>query len=126
MSWQTYVDSNLVGTGKISRAVILGQQGGVWASSKGYSLSPEEQKAIVASYSNLENLQANGLRLATMKYFVVRADDRSIYLKKGPDGAIVVKTKQAVLVAEYVAPVQAPEATTVVEGLADYLISVGY
>jgi profilin len=42
------------------------------------------------------------------------------------DGAIVVKTKQAVLVAEYVAPVQAPEATTVVEGLADYLISVGY
>jgi profilin len=37
-----------------------------------------------------------------------------------------VKTKQAILVAEYVAPVQAGEATPVVEGLADYLISVGY
>jgi profilin len=42
------------------------------------------------------------------------------------DGCVLVKTKQAVLVAEYVAPVQAPEATPVVEGLADYLISVQY
>ncbi|OOF96861.1 hypothetical protein ASPCADRAFT_506445 [Aspergillus carbonarius ITEM 5010] len=35
MSWQAYVDSNLVGTGKVSRAAILGQMGGVWASSQG-------------------------------------------------------------------------------------------
>jgi profilin len=42
------------------------------------------------------------------------------------DGCVLVKTKQAILVAEYVAPIQAGEATTVVEGLADYLISVGY
>lgn len=42
------------------------------------------------------------------------------------DGAVIVKTKQAVLVAEYCAPIQAPEATPVVEGLADYLINVGY
>jgi profilin len=39
---------------------------------------------------------------------------------------VVVQTKQAVLVCEYVAPTQAPEATSVVEKLADYLISVGY
>jgi profilin len=37
-----------------------------------------------------------------------------------------VKTKQAILVAEYTAPIQAPEATLVAEGLADYLISVNY
>ena len=37
-----------------------------------------------------------------------------------------MKTKQAVLVTEYVAPTQAGEATTVVEKLADYLKSVGY
>lgn len=42
------------------------------------------------------------------------------------DGTIIVKTKQAILVAEYDAPIQAPEATPIVEGLADYLISVGY
>ena len=42
------------------------------------------------------------------------------------DGAILVKTKQAILVAEYIHPFQAGEATPIVEGLADYLISVGY
>ena len=42
------------------------------------------------------------------------------------DGVIIVKTKQAVLVAEYSAPTQAPEATPIVENLADYLIGVGY
>ena len=42
------------------------------------------------------------------------------------DGCVLVKTKQAILVAEYRAPLQAAECTPVVEGLADYLISVGY
>jgi Profilin len=33
-----YVDTNLVGTGRISRAAIVGQQGGVWAASPGYTV----------------------------------------------------------------------------------------
>lgn len=41
-------------------------------------------------------------------------------------GIIIVKTKLAILVAEYAPPHQAGEATPVVEGLADYLISTGY
>lgn len=42
------------------------------------------------------------------------------------DGCALVKTKQAVLVTEYAAPIQAGESTAVVEKLADYLKSVGY
>lgn len=42
------------------------------------------------------------------------------------DGCVIVKTKQAILVTEYNAPIQAPESTTIVENLADYLISVSY
>ena len=42
------------------------------------------------------------------------------------DGIVIVKTKQAILVAIYKAPLQAAETTPIVEGLADYLISVGY
>ncbi|KAI0273042.1 profilin [Russula aff. rugulosa BPL654] len=126
MSWQTYVDTNLVGTKKISRAAILGQQGGVWAASSGYTLSLDEQKAIVASFANPTEVQTSGVRLAGHKFFTILVDGRSIYLKKGADGACLVKTKQGVLVAEYVAPIQAAEATPVVEHLADYLIGVGY
>ncbi|RXW17894.1 hypothetical protein EST38_g7963 [Candolleomyces aberdarensis] len=126
MSWQTYVDSNLVGSGKVKRAAILGQQGGVWATSPGYTLSPEEQKAVINAYNDLAGVQGSGLRLAGQKYFTLQANPRSIYLKKQADGVVVVKTKQAILVAEYVAPIQAPEVTPVVEGLADYLINAGY
>ena len=33
-----YVDTNLVGSGKIHKAAIIGLQGGVWASSAGYTV----------------------------------------------------------------------------------------
>lgn len=38
MSRAAYVDTNLLGSGKVSKAAILGQQGGVWASSTGYNV----------------------------------------------------------------------------------------
>ncbi|KAJ3511247.1 hypothetical protein NLJ89_g4209 [Agrocybe chaxingu] len=126
MSWQTYVDGNLLGSGKIAKAAIIGLQGGVWASSAGYTLSPVEQKAIVDGFSKPDSVQANGVRLAGQKFFTLSVSDRTIQAKKAADGAIIVKTKQAVLVIEYVAPNQAPEVTPIVENLADYLISVGY
>lgn len=34
-----YVDTNLVGSGKVNQAAILGQQGGVWATSPGFEVS---------------------------------------------------------------------------------------
>ena len=39
MSWQSYVDTNLVGTGTVSQAAIVGLKGGVWASSSGFNVS---------------------------------------------------------------------------------------
>jgi hypothetical protein len=33
-----YVDTNLVGSGKVAKAAILGQQGGVWATSSGFAV----------------------------------------------------------------------------------------
>jgi len=110
----------------VHRAAILGQKGGVWATSAGYTLSTEEQRAAIAAFNNPEQTQASGVRLAGQKLFTLQCNPRSLYGKKQADGCVLVKTKQAILVAEYVAPIQAAEATPVVEGLADYLISVGY
>ncbi|KIJ62298.1 hypothetical protein HYDPIDRAFT_114791 [Hydnomerulius pinastri MD-312] len=126
MSWQSYVDSNLVGSGRVKRAAIIGLSGGVWATSPGYTLSAEEQKAIKNGFEHNDQVQASGIRLAGQKFFTVRCDARSIYGKKQADGCVLVKTKQAVLVAEYVAPTQAGECTTIVEGLADHLINAEY
>ena len=38
MSWQAYVDSNLLGTGHVSQAAIYGLNGGEWAKSAGFQV----------------------------------------------------------------------------------------
>ena len=46
--------------------------------------------------------------------------------EQGKEGMVIVKTKQALLVAHYPETVQPGQTTFVVEKLADYLIGVGY
>lgn len=39
MSWQAYVDNQLLATGKIAQAAIYGHNGSLWATSPGFSVS---------------------------------------------------------------------------------------
>ena len=39
MSWQAYVDTNMVGTGKILKAAIYGHDGSLWATTAGFNVS---------------------------------------------------------------------------------------
>ncbi|MEV6775692.1 profilin [Streptomyces syringium] len=126
MDWQAYVDNNLVGTGKIAKAAIFGLEKGDLAASPGFTISPAEQNAIRAGYSKPDALQASGVHLGGEKYFTISVADRTIQAKKGPNGAVVVKTKEAIIVAVYHGPIQAPEVTPTVESLADYLIGTGH
>ncbi|KAJ8330391.1 hypothetical protein BDV3_003121 [Batrachochytrium dendrobatidis] len=126
MSWQAYVDTNLVGTGKIARAAIHGLDGSLWATSKGFCVSPAEVVTISKAFGDASGIRASGIMINGAKYFALRADDRSIYGKKDKSGVVLVKTKQAILIAIYDDPVQPGEANKVVEGLGDYLISVNY
>jgi len=65
--------------------------------------------------------------LANVKYFALKADDRSIYAKQGAGGAVLVKTSKAVLIGIYDDKVQPGQCANVVEKLADYLIiETGY
>ncbi|KAK0533645.1 profilin, required for normal timing of actin polymerization in response to thermal stress [Tilletia horrida] len=126
MSWQTYVDVNLVGTKHIAKAAIIGLKGGVWAKSPGFDVSADEQKALIEGFTNPTSVQASGLHIAGKKYFTLQVNDRSYYGKQGPDGISCVKTNQAVLIGLYVSPTQPGDANKTVEGLADYLIGSGY
>jgi len=127
MSWQGYVDSSLIGTGKIDKAAIFSGPGdSVWAVSPGFSAKPEEIQALVKGFNDAGPLYASGLHIGGIKYMCIKADDRSIYGRKDKEGICCVKTKQAILVAHYPDGVQSGEAAKVVEALADYLIGVGY
>jgi profilin len=91
----------LVGTGKISKAAILGQAGGVWASTAGFTvqhffgacafccyftqisqLSTTEQAAIVKAFDNADEIQAKGIYLAGEKHFTTSAGNHTIQGKK--------------------------------------------
>ncbi|PWN37987.1 Profilin/allergen [Meira miltonrushii] len=126
MSWQSYVDTNLVGTGEVTSAAIVGHKGGVWASSAGFQPNQQEITALVSGFDDPSPLQAGGIHVNGVKYFALQANDRSIYGKQGGNGLIAVKTNQAVLIGHYASPILPGQATKVVESLADYLISVGY
>lgn len=76
--------------------------------------------------SPVKQVQSNGLRIAGERYVVIKADDRSLYGKKGKEGIVIVKTVLAILVTHYPETVQPGAATNTVEQLGDYLISVGY
>ncbi|KAJ3337067.1 profilin, required for normal timing of actin polymerization in response to thermal stress [Gonapodya sp. JEL0774] len=126
MSWSSYVDNNLLGTGKVSKAAIYGHDGKLWASSKGFTVAADECTKLLKGFTDPSGLRASGLHIGGTKFIVLRADDRSIYGKQGATGIICVKTKQAVLIGFYPEGVQPGAATKVVEDLADYLIGVSY
>lgn len=126
MSWNAYTDS-LISTGKLLKAAIYSAAGdSLWAESGGFQIAPQEISNIAGGYIDPAQLQAHGLHVQGQKYFLLKADDRSIYGKQDDKGIVAVKTKQAIVIAYYPSGVQAQEATAVVEKLADYLISLGY
>jgi len=130
MSWQAYVDQSLVGTGHVDKAAIFNSEGNsVWAHTAGWQVSPQEMQTVVAAYKDTadpKKVWGTGLHIAGEKYVTLKADDRSLYGKKGKEGVMIVKTKQAILIAHYPETVQPGEAATTVEKLGDYLIGVGY
>lgn len=124
MSWQTYVDDNLVGSGKVTAAYIMSAAGdSVWATSPGLILSPSEQKEIVKAFYDPSTFQAEGIYIAGRRYVMVQNDAEEIRFESQKDGGMFAKTTQAVIVALYSAPIVAGELHEVVSSFAEYLIS---
>eukprot|EP01132_Coremiostelium_polycephalum_P007852 gene7852-9666_t len=126
MSWQTYVDSNLLGAG-FTQAIIIGNtDGGVWATSAGFSLKGTEATDFVKNFNDPSQFSAKGIVANGVKYFTLKADNRSAYGKKDAGGVIAVKTGKAILIGVYGDKLQAGAAANIVEKLGDYLIDSGF
>ncbi|KAL7006926.1 profilin, required for normal timing of actin polymerization in response to thermal stress [Cystobasidiomycetes sp. EMM_F5] len=118
----------MVGTGKLRAAAIIGQQGGVWATSSQFDITAEQQATITKAFKSGDpaDFQSGGIKLGKNKFMFLRQNDNSFYGKKGSEGCCVTKSKQAILIGEYPEGVTAVEANKVVEDLAAYLESVGF
>merc|ERR1711997_359389 len=125
VSWQDYIDTQLVGR-ELKEAVIAGHDGNVWAKSSNFNVTPGEIQAILKNYSSQGSLASSGFSLGGTKYFYLSGDDEVIRGKQGKGGVHCVKTNQPLLVGVYDAPMEPATAATITEKLGDYLKGVGY
>ncbi len=126
MSWQEYVDSHLVGTGNVKKAIIVGHDGSVWAATAGFSIKPDEAAKIVKAFADPSGALSSGLFINGDKYMTLKSDSRSVYGKKGACGFCAVKTNLSVLIGLYDENIQPGQCANTVERLADYLIENSY
>jgi len=126
MSWQNYVDKQLMGDGLVAKAVIAGLDGTVWAKSNNIEPTRDELVKLAGSFADQRCLTMNGVHMGGEKYYYLSGTDKVIRCKKGKTGMHCMKTLQAVLVAVFEEPVQPPQAANIVESLGEYLISMTY
>ena len=147
MSWQDYVDTQLVATGQVSQAALLGvSDAGVWASTpdfmpRGYDATVtaedgSESTVTVNEASDIVNFMATGtkptagLRINGDKYMVLRTlpDPMTVYGKKPKGGICITKTAQCIIVGVYDedAGQTSGGCNLAVENLGDYLRNAGF
>ncbi|WP_411025446.1 profilin [Salmonella sp. s55004] len=126
MSWDSYISVQLVGTGDVKQASILGLDGSVWATSDGFNVSAPEAQAMIAGFDKASDLHAKGVHACGIKYLTLNVTPTTIYCKKGSTGLTIAKTGRAVVIGRYEDNMQPGKCNIAVEKLADYLKEQGY
>ncbi|GAB6028207.1 hypothetical protein CHUAL_002404 [Chamberlinius hualienensis] len=126
MSWQEYIDKQLMASGVVKHAAIAGHDGAIWAKSEQFNTSDDDLLNVSKGFGDKGLLQTSGLTIGGERYIYLSGDDKIIRAKKGKIGVHCMKTKQAIVVALYEDPVQPQQCATVVEKLGEYLENCGY
>merc|ERR1711926_44764 len=66
MSWQSYVDEQLIASGMVTAAAIAGHDGNIWAKSNGFNASLDEVKRLLSNWG--PNLAMGGVTVNAFKY----------------------------------------------------------
>lgn len=125
MSWQSYVDQNLLGSGQLRRAAIIGLGEGQTLADSGDFLKDLEGKNVVALFRSPNDVFATGVTVGGVKYIGVKADDRSIHGKKGATGVALARTGETIVIGYYDEQQQPGNAALIVEQLATHLVESG-
>ncbi|KAF7021390.1 hypothetical protein CFC21_034357 [Triticum aestivum] len=131
MSWQTYVDEQLlcdIDGQRLTAAAILGHDGAVWAQSEPFpEVKPEEITAVLNDFDEPGSLAPTGLFLGGTKYMVIQGEPGAVIRgKKGSGGVTIKKTSLAIIIGIYEEPMTPGQCNMVVERLGDYLLEQGF
>ena len=124
--WQQYIDGNLIGSGEMHSACILGNDGGYWAYGGTYVPQPDEAAHLVKAVRNPDLAREKGVHIGGSKYFTLRADDGLIYAKLGAGGATIAAAAQCVVVGVYGEGTNPANCNIAVENIVKYLKENGY
>ncbi|KAL4945789.1 hypothetical protein BDV06DRAFT_184147 [Aspergillus oleicola] len=121
--WQGYVDSSLMGSGQFDKAAIISADfREVEATSAGFTISPQDISSIGSAFGDSSYAMQHGFTLGGEKFLAIKADERSVYGKKGKEGVIIVRTPSCILVGHHSEAVQTTNAAAAIEKVGDYLI----
>ncbi|KAF2115853.1 profilin [Lophiotrema nucula] len=129
MSWQAYIDTSLVGTGNIDKAIICDvNDKTVWAATPGFSIPDKELQVVYNAFKEGSSspIYGTGIQVNGEKYTVITLSEDTLLTKKGKEGLIFAKTSKAVIIGHHPDTVLTQAANNTVEALADYLKGVGY
>jgi len=125
MSWDSYRDT-ITNSGAAVKAAVVGLEGGVWSSTPGLNVTPEEIKVLISGLSNPATFQSNGVVIGQEKYMYLQSDDSQIQGKKGAKGISVAKAGKCLIIGVYADGQQPGNCRQQVERIRDYLVGVGY
>ncbi len=128
MSWQAYVDTNLVGTGTVTQAGIYDLQGNPWAytQSPPFAAQVAEIAAVSAHFAMPAGLAATGAVIAGVKYMFVRGEENSeIYVKNGATGVTFYRCNTCIIVGYHDDKIQPGQCASTVCKLGDFLKEQG-
>ena len=122
MSWQAYVDDNLVASGMVTAAGIYDLQGNPWAYSAGFDAQVAEVAAVCAHFAEPSGLTATGAMVNGVKYMYLRGEENdNVYVRKGATGVHFYKCATCVLVAFHDEGIPRGKCEDAVRNTADYL-----
>merc|ERR1711991_897923 len=84
MSWQEYVDKQLVEQG-CDAGAIIGLNGSAWAQSPGVKISVEEGRVLMEGFSKPSLFVKDGVKLNGKEFVFIRNNERSVLAKNGID-----------------------------------------
>jgi len=127
MSWQAYVDTNLLASGMVTAAGIYDLQGNPWAYSAGFAAQVAEVAAVSGHMhtGDPSGLAGTGIVVAGVKYMFVSGSAEEVYGKKGNDGVVFCKCNTCILVGYHNDKVQPGQCRSTVGKLADFLKESG-
>eukprot|EP00760_Papus_ankaliazontas_P001202 PhM_4_TR10419/c0_g1_i2/m.13963/K05759/PFN; profilin len=128
MSWQQFVDVNLIGSGAMHSGIIMGQDGTVWAWNGPLAHAPgdniqAELAQLAKAVASPDVAQAGGVTLGGSKYFCIRAEPGLFWGKLGAGGMCALMSKTAIVVGVYGEGVPPPKHNQAVEALREYLVT---